>query len=65
MGKTSQYVSFWNADMQVNEVLSASATAYFNVRNLKKFSKDTYTLERFDDGTYVVRFSNGDFMEFK
>lgn len=65
MGKTSTQVSFWNADMKVNEVISASSTAYFNVKSLKQFSKQTYSLERFDDGTYVARFKNGEFMEFK
>lgn len=65
MGRTSQMVSFWNADMAVNEVRSASSAAYFNVRSLKQFSKTTYTLERFDDGWFIAQFRNGDFIEFR
>ena len=65
MGKTSEYVSFWNADMKVTEVLSASAPAYFKVTSLLQFLKKDYNLERFDDGTYIVRFNNGDFLRFR
>ena len=64
MEKTSQSVSFWNSDMQVKMVVAASSGAYFTVENLSRFDKKTYTLERFDDGIYLVKFQNGDFFKF-
>lgn len=65
MGRVATRVSFWRADMPVGEVLEASSVDLFKVRNLKRFSKFDYDLERWDDGTYVARFDDGSFFRFK
>lgn len=65
MGKTMTAVSFWNADMKVSEVIEASDLTYFNVRNLKAFSKNRYSLYTVSDGTFYVKFTDGSFFVFK
>jgi len=64
MGKTATRINFWNTDWKVKEVLSASNIDLFSINNLKEISNKQFTLSEVDDGTFLVEFSNGDFIEF-